>query len=206
VRGIRAQLLRSSDVTSISEHSGTQKTTHQCTAVRGPGSHAHLAVAQEFGCTKDFSTKGNATIHGRSHSNNDADSHSKRKNNSGDAGSQRKRAAGEPEVFATPEETIPSAAVATPVEASVHGEAYIPSFMVLDTSDEELLSPYQTAEQITASVLRVLPALSPSCKDITRLRESVQMYVETTAPPLRLPEICESPTTWPSINATMDAL
>jgi len=63
------------------------------------------------------------------------------------------------------------------------------------------LSPDQVIALMSAS----FPGLSPASPDIAELLRSIKKHMQT-APPLHIPEILESPSTWPSTNAIVDAL
>ncbi|KAI4655622.1 hypothetical protein J4E93_000336 [Alternaria ventricosa] len=63
------------------------------------------------------------------------------------------------------------------------------------------LSPDEVIALISAS----FPDLSPASPDIAELLRSIKEHMQT-APPLYIPEIVESPSTWPSTNVVVDAL
>jgi len=63
------------------------------------------------------------------------------------------------------------------------------------------LSPEEVIALISASI----PGLSPASPEIAELLRSIKTHMQT-APPLYIPEILESPSTWPATNAIVDAL
>ena len=81
-----------------------------------------------------------------------------------------------------------------------------------DVSDDDqepprIDPPYQelSPDEVIALISASIPGLSPASPEIAALLRSIKTHVQN-ASPLYIPEILESPSTWPATNAIVDAL
>ncbi|KAI4955433.1 hypothetical protein J4E91_001293 [Alternaria rosae] len=71
--------------------------------------------------------------------------------------------------------------------------------------DDQIFSITLSPQQVLDSIARIIPALSPESPEIALLIGSAQEHVKS-APPLHIPAIQMSPTTWSNTNDVMDSL